>query len=649
MDFFKSQDAAKRNTGRLFFLFGLAVVSLIFITNLLILFIFGFVATEMTSVGVLNRPAFDWTLFLYVGIGVSVVILFGSLYKIASLSGGGARVAEMMNGKLLVSGSGDFREKRLLNVVEEMAIASGTPVPPVYVMEEEGINAFAAGYSPSDAVIGITRGAIKTLGREQLQGVIAHEFSHILHGDMRINIRLIGVLHGILILGIIGYHLMRSGRYSRRSKDSGGIVLLGLGLLVVGYTGTFFGNLIKAAVSRQREYLADASAVQFTRNPDGIAEALMQIATHQERSYMSHPGSNEISHTLFEEAEKGSFLRGLYATHPPLDERISAILPNWDGNYAVTPDFEEQESQVADSSESDADTDNKKRLAATIAAGAILGDQMVQMAGNPDTQHLAAARSIIHSIPENWLNAAREPSGARAVVYLLVLARKDPVRRRQLSLLEESADVGVFAEAEKLLATQQSITAEQRLPLVEISLASLRQLSKSQYELFKSNFDELIRIDSKINLLEWSLQKLVLHHLDGVFNDSPANKIGRKNLAACEKSVAVLLSVISQSAAAGKDAATAAFNAGVDTLDVKLEFVPVEKLNIESLSSAIDDLGELKPLQKPALLKACAAAIRADGEIKPIEVELMRAVSSSIDCPMPPLNSATSFVETSLG
>ena len=274
---------------------------------------------------------------------------------------------------------------------------------------------------------------------------------------------------------------------------------------------------------------------------------------------------------------------------------------------------------------------------------------MVQMAGNPDTQHLAAARSIIHSIPENWLSAAREPSGARAVVYLLVLARKDPVRRRQLSLLEESADVGVFAEAEKLLATQQTITAEQRLPLVEISLASLRQLSKSQYELFKSNFDELIRIDSKINLLEWSLQKLVLHHLDGVFSDSPANKIGRKSLANCGKSVAVLLSVISQSAAADKNAATAAFNAGVDTLDVKLEFVPVEKLTIESLSSAIDELGELKPLQKPALLKACAASIRADGEIKPIEVELMRAVSASIDCPMPPLNSATSFVETSLG
>ncbi len=637
MDFFKSQDEAKRNTGRLIFLFGLAVVSLILITNVLILVIFGFIGTELTSVGVLNGPAFDWTLFLYVGLGVTVIILFGSLYKIATLSGGGARVAEMMNGKLLVSGSGDFREKRLLNVVEEMAIASGTPVPPVYVLEEEGINAFAAGYSPSDAVIGITRGAIKTLGREQLQGVIAHEFSHILHGDMRINIRLIGVLHGILILGIIGYYLMRSGAHGRRSKDSGGIVLLGLGLLVVGYTGTFFGNLIKAAVSRQREYLADASAVQFTRNPDGIAEALMQIATHQERSYMSHPGSNEISHTLFEEGSAQKFLSGLYATHPPLDERILAILPNWDGRYEVAPDFDSEEAESSAASEADSRETDKKRMAATIAAGAILGEQMTQMAGNPDTQHLDAARTVIHSISENWLEAAREPSGARAVVYLLVLARKDPVRRRQLYLLEDSADVGVYAEVNRLLDSQEKITAEQRLPLVEICLASLRQLSKSQYELFKSNFDELIRLDNRINLLEWSLQKLVLHHLDAIYLKSPANKIGRKSLASCGESVSVLLSIISQSAAADSTAATAAFEAAASTLDVSLNFLPVEKLSIEVLGSAIDELAELKPLQKPALLKACAAAIRADGEIKPIEVELMRAVSACIDCPMPPL------------
>ena len=332
MNFFESQDAAKRNTGKLIFLFALAVISLILVTNLMVMFIFGVFSSEMTSMAASNSISLRWEIFAAVGVGVALVILVGSLYKIAALSGGGSRIAEMMDGRLLVSGSDDFKERRLLNVVEEMAIASGTPVPPVYVMEEKGINAFAAGYSPSDAVIGVSRGALNTLSREQLQGVIAHEFSHILHGDMRINIRLIGVLHGIMVLGIIGYHLLRSGSRSRRSKDSGGIVALGLGLVVVGYVGTFFGNLIKAAVSRQREYLADASAVQFTRNPEGIAGALMQIGQHSEKSYLQHPGSNEISHALFEEGSVMAMSR-LYATHPPLEERIGAILPNWDGSY----------------------------------------------------------------------------------------------------------------------------------------------------------------------------------------------------------------------------------------------------------------------------------------------------------------------------
>ena len=638
MDFFKSQDAAKRNTSRLILLFGLAVLSLILITNLLILFIFGFVGSEMTSMAAVTSPRMNWELFLYVGLGVSAVILFGSLYKIATLAGGGARVAEMMDGKLLMSGTDDIREQRLLNVVEEMAIASGTPVPPVYVMEEEGINAFAAGYSPSDAVIGITRGAINTLSRDQLQGVIAHEFSHILHGDMRINIRLIGVLHGILILGIIGYHLMRSGSYSRRSKDSGGVVMLGLGLLIVGYTGTFFGNLIKAAVSRQREYLADASAVQYTRNPNGIAGALMQIATHQERSFLNHPSSNEISHALFEEAQGHSMLGGLYATHPPLEDRIAAILPNWDGKYEVVEDRSARDEALAAEAQSGSRSEgDRRRAAATIAAGAILGEQLVQAAGNPGMDHLDAAERIIAGIPPAWLEAARNPSGARAVVYLIVLQDTDPVRRRQLNLLEHSADTGVFAEVSRLLDSGQSISAEQRLPLVEICLASLRQLSAAQYQLFRKNFEEMIRIDNRISLLEWSLHKLVLHHLDAVFSRRQPARLGRKDLLRCRQSVSVLLSIIAQSTTQDRAQAQQWFQAGADSLQGGAEFIPVAELNFEMLGAAMDELAEVKPLQKPALLKACAAAIRADGEVQPIEVELLRAVSASIDCPMPPL------------
>lgn len=238
MDFFESQDKAKRNTGKLIFLFVLAVVSLIIVTNVLVMMLMGYSGSAMTSMAATQELRFDWGVFFAVGAFVSGVVLLGSLYKMSALRGGGARVAEMMNGRLLVSGSQDLDEQRILNVVEEMAIASGTPVPPVYLMEESGINAFAAGYSANDAVIGITRGAIQTLSREQLQGVVAHEFSHILHGDMRINIRLIGVLHGIMVLGIIGYYLLRGGVYSRRSKGQGAVMFLGLGLVVIGFVGT---------------------------------------------------------------------------------------------------------------------------------------------------------------------------------------------------------------------------------------------------------------------------------------------------------------------------------------------------------------------------------------------------------------------------
>ncbi|MCH8263887.1 MAG: M48 family metallopeptidase [Proteobacteria bacterium] len=462
MNFFESQDSAKRNTGRLIFLFVLAVLSLIIVTNLLVMFLLGFTGSEMTGMAAVNTMRFDWGTFWLIGASVTGVVLLGSLYKIASLRGGGARIAEMMNGRLLLSGSQDLNERRVLNVVEEMAIASGIPVPPVYLMEEDGINAFAAGYSPSDAIVAVTRGTIETLSREQLQGVIAHEFSHILHGDMRINIRLIGVLHGIMVLGLIGYHLMLGSMYSRRSKNSGGIVFLGIGLIVIGFVGTFFGNLIKAAVSRQREFLADASAVQFTRNPDGIAGALMQIAKHSEHSYLSNPNSSEISHTLFEEGRVSALSR-MYATHPPLEDRIRAILPNWDGNYdvgTVASDADAEPAKPAAVSQQE-----KARAMLGGVTGVLITDAIINQVGNPQVQHLDYANTLLHQIPQPLIDAAREPSGARAVIYYLILDKDAADRREQLSFVEASADIGVYGELQKLLSVADEVEAEQRLPL----------------------------------------------------------------------------------------------------------------------------------------------------------------------------------------
>ena len=640
MNFFESQDTAKRNTGKLIFLFALAVISLIVITNLLVMALFSFGGTAMTSKAATSSFHFDPAQFLIIGAVVTSVVLFGSLYKISSLSGGGARIAEMMNGRLLVSGSADPAERRALNVVEEMAIASGTPVPPVYLMEENGINAFAAGYSPNDAIVAVTRGTIDTLSRDQLQGVIAHEFSHILHGDMRINIRLIGVLHGIMVLGIIGYHLLRGGAYSRRSKDSGGIVFLGLGLVVVGFVGTFFGNLIKAAVSRQREYLADASAVQFTRNPDGIGQALMQIARNQERSYLKNPNSAEISHALFEEGQVSALSR-MYATHPPLNDRILAILPRWRGDYEES-DWDRSAlaaTEANDQQEKTAGPSQREKATAILtgATGVLLADAVINQVGNPDGKHLDYADALIKQIPQLFLNAAREPSGARAIVYFLVLSKDEQVRAKQLGLLQASADVGVYDELQKLYQSGQVVAAEQRLPLITIALSSLRQLSQKQYRLFRENFKTLVEIDKKMSLLEWALQKIVMHILEAVFGKDEGPYFGKKNLKSCKTAISVLLSILTHSTVQDGMSNEETFAAGADALKLPLQLIPVSKIDFNTLNNALDDLAGLKPLQKPALLKACVRCITADGKIQAIETELLRAIAATIDCPVPPL------------
>jgi Zn-dependent protease with chaperone function len=637
MNFFESQDIARRNTGKLIFLFVVAVLSLIVVTNLVVMFAIHFAGPGMSSMAATTSFQFDMNLFLAIGGVVSSVVLIASLYKISSLSGGGARIAEMMNGRLLISGSQSLEERRVLNIVEEMAIASGTPVPPVYLLDESGINAFAAGYSPSDAIIAVTKGCIDTLSRDQLQGVIAHEFSHILHGDMRINIRLIGVLHGILVLGIIGRSLLRGRRHGHRNKNSGGTAFIALGLVVVGFVGTFFGNLIKAAVSRQREYLADASAVQFTRNPDGIAQALMQIARHSSHSYLKNPNSAEISHTLFEEGQISPLGR-MYATHPPLEDRIRAILPNWDGDYLVSDwDKTSIESEEAKSVGTAASSRDKATAILAGTGSVLLADAIINQAGNPDDRHLQYADSIIHQIPRPQLEAAREPSGARAVVYQLVLSNTESVRVAQLECLCESADTSVYRELQTLLSENKVIDAELRLPLTTIALSSLRQLSQKQYQRFKNNFKELIEIDAKINLLEWALQKIVFHHLDVVFEKNEIPHFGKKNLSACEHSVAVLLSILAHSNSQNGMPREQAFAAGMESLQLSATLINVREINFEVLNEALNELAELKPLQKPALLKACVSCIAADKEFMPIEVELLRAIAAVLDCPVPPL------------
>ena len=632
MDFFRSQETARQNTFKLIVLFGLAVLSIIVLTNFLVMVFFGLIGNQPGT----DQPS-NSVIFCSVGVGIVVLIAMGSLYKIMMLSGGGKCIAEQMSGELVVEGGNDIKKQRLLNIVEEMAIASGLPVPSVYVIPGDAINAFAAGHWPSDAVVGVSRGALKKLTRDEMQGVIAHEFSHILNGDMRMNIRLIGILHGILLIGLVGYHLLRFTPRSRDIKGVASYVALGIGLVVIGYGGTFFGNLIKAAVNRQREYLADSAAVQFTRNPDGIGRALIRIGAGKKGSAIDTPGSAEISHLFFCQGFISSF-NTFFATHPPLDKRIRRILPAWDGVFRSyrTPDI--------DAKKKTAKVDPKERLkkahVGILAAGASIlsKDNVVEQVGRPTGDHVAYARQVIADLPQDLKNSFHSSYGAQAVIYSLVLDKEEAEREKQMLYLKKESDQGVYDEVMKQAKIIAILTTAQRLPLMDLAFPALRQLSTDQYLEFKKILAGLIASDNKVMFFEWTLQKIVVHHLDRVF-------ISRKNVRSKEPGlkrareagtiiVSLFVNTMKQKGFRRQDVFAEALK---ESRWIDADLLESGSFDFKDIDAALNDLVSLKPRYKKMLIQACVAAVVTDKHVSAHETELLRAVSSGLDCPMPPI------------
>jgi Zn-dependent protease with chaperone function len=642
MNFFESQDRARKHTATLVILFALAVITLIIMTNLLVMVVFGFISSQQMHSGEVLIRTMDWQRFALIGAAVVTVVLAGSFYKIMALSGGGKTVADALGGRLIPQNTDDLKQRRLLNVVEEMAIASGIPPPPVYILAgEPGINAFAAGFTPHDAVIGVTQGLIDHLNREQLQGVIAHEFSHIFNGDMRLNIRLMGVLNGILIIGLAGYYILRTGAYSGRSrnnKNSGGILGLAIGLMVIGFAGTFFGSLIKAAVSRQREYLADASAVQFTRNPDGIAGALKRIGGLVYGSIVENPGAPEISHAFFAQGVSG-FMQSLSATHPPLEKRIRLIDPHWDGKFD-TDDQTDPRSEEQAGKKTTMSREELARKAATVAVGATMATvaNAIDQVGNPKQETIAHARTLIAGLPEVITEAVREPYGARAVIYSFVLDRGQEVRDRQLLDLQQHADQDVFLLTQKLMPDMGGLDIKYRLPLIDMATPALKQLSIGQYQSFKKNLIALIEMDSKIDLLEWSLQKILFTNLDGHFFKPAAPKVRYSNIRDLRQEARVILSVMAYAGQQEQNDIEAAFHAAAVALEFsELQLREKSRINVADLDMAMEKLEMLNPLAKPKLLQACAVSVMNDQKISAVEAELLRAIANVLGCPMPPI------------
>jgi len=649
MNFFEAQDQARGRTRLLIFYYLCAVVTITVLVYLAAVLLFGAGEAYAQSGAARARgaqpgPQFNWwspQILLWTCLGVLGLIGGASLFKVSQLRGGGGVVARSLGGRLVDPHTAKGDERVLLNVVEEMAIASGSPVPEVYLLDnEQGVNAFAAGFSPDDAAIGVTRGALDAFSRDELQGVIAHEFAHVLNGDMRMNIRLMGVLFGILVLAVAGQGLMRVMFFSGGSRGRGrgggpaiAIFIFGVALMIIGYIGVLFGRLIQAAVSRQREYLADASAVQFTRNPDGIANALRRIGGTA-GSRVENPESQETAHLFFANALKKGFGGGL-ATHPPLPARIAAIKPDWDGEWLA----------------------GQARLAVSERGGQAAGappppsgkpprrfaaqpQDFITAVGTIGAAQLAYAGQMRHQIPDTLEQAIHEPLNARAVVFALLLDRKPELRERQLKTLEEDAGEALAHAIRAHASAVDALGAQARLPLLELCVPALQRLDAAHRKAFLRRVRRIALSDQEVTSFELLLMRL----LDKRLKQRPGGRADSGGLISSKdklrEPLSHVLSYLTWIGAAEAAAARESFAQAIapaQTIRSWARFLEAGELDIDKLEAGLDVLGHTPYRVRKEVLETCARLVVSDGQVDREEAETLRAIAIAINCPMPPL------------
>lgn len=675
MDFFEAQARAKKRTSRLVLMFVLAVVGTIIAMYFVALFVtsqtggghvarysqYGYYAQPEPAPGVASL----WQPGLFAGVALATLAIvgLGSLYKWSEFSAGGRAVAESVGGRRVDPQTQDLHERQLLNVVEEMAIASGVPVPAVYLLDDEpGINAFAAGLTTNDAVVTVTRGALTKLTRDELQGVIGHEFSHILNGDMRLNLRIAATIFGILVLGIVGRGILWSAQGTRsRGRNAGGaaaVVVIGLALIIIGYVGYFFGRLIQAAVSRQREFLADASSVQFTRNPGGIAGALKKIGGYAIGSTMQSNQSGAIGHFFFAQAFR-SGITGWWATHPPLEERIRAVEPAWDGKFYTPPEVVD----VAHESFAAAGLAGRQpapgglpasiaaplAAAAASAAGSVpprlpstTATAAVQAIGTLSPAQIANAQVLLDSTPPGLRSAAQTPAGACVLLYGLLLDDDATVRARQRAIVERGAGADALRQLDELAPALQLVREEHRLPLLQLAVPALRQVRREALQPFLATLDDLIRADNQISPFEFALQRILTNAL--ALNGKPAAvATDFYSFNAVVDEIATVLSVLARVSTSDAAVAPQAFAAGaaqIKLIESRLRYSEEVAGDIAAFDAALDKLARASLIIKQRTLIAAAHVVQADGQVLISEFELLRAVAAALDVPMPPLAAA---------
>ncbi|WIG56519.1 MAG: M48 family metallopeptidase [Rhodanobacteraceae bacterium] len=656
MDFFAQQAKVRRSSRTLVWLFALAVLAIVVAVDAVCaFFLVGF------------RPG------ALIGITIAVVVLIGlcSAYRVASLSGGGAAVAREMNATEVPADTTNPQWQRLRNVIEEVAIASGVPVPEIYVMQDEaGINAFAAGFTPTDAAVCVTQGCLDKLNRDELQGVIAHEFSHVLNGDMRLNIRLMGLLFGIMAIWVVGRFLMWGGYFGdddsgsrRRGGGSGQVALAGIALLAIGAIGVFFGRLIQAAVSRSRESLADASAVQFTRQTAGIAGALKKIAVFEEGSALQAPRKDEVRHMLFGDAEASS----LFATHPPIIERIKALEPgfkpeeldayvkqwlaagNDPNSIELRADLHPWEKAVHEFARIDGDDDVRTAPARTAqpiggvmpargAELAITAAGVAAQVASPGTDDYQAAAGLHAQIPAALAAAARDPRGALAVIFALAISEHPDLQAQQVQAVTQAFDAALGDAVQNLVPRMVDLHPMLRLPLAQLAFPALKRRPRPEVDCFVKTLDGVIHADGRVDLDEYCLAKLVQAQVVAALDPSAGFKAGTLKLTDAQDELRDLAALLAHFGNDDDESAQRAFQAAMqDALPSASILYALPEDWQAALDRALATLARLAPQGKELTVRALTRAIAADGKVTLAESELLRVTCAVLGCPLPPL------------
>jgi Zn-dependent protease with chaperone function len=657
--FFEHQQVARRNTRVMVLLFVFAVLGVVLAVDAVLagIWIFGIADSGYVEPGrraelITMIRSVPPQLFLWGAVVTAALILIVSTVNVLRLTDGGEAVAKMAGARRVSPETRDPLERRFLNIVEEMAIASGVRVPAAYIMDgENGINAFAAGWDVSGAVVAVTRGTLQTLTRDELQGVIGHEFSHILNGDMRLNIRMIGVLAGVLFIGSIGGFIMRSVAESRGKKDgaSAGIFAVGLALFIIGYVGLFFTRVIKAAVSREREFLADASAVQFTRNPDGIAGALDRIGAST--ALISNRRAEDMSHMFFGQGIK-VWMGGLFNTHPPLEDRIRRVHPGFQPTAyrtkreAAAPqpapggDFAfGRTAGFAGSAETSAS--EGRRVADVSAEWGRSAGESAKLVGTVDAGKVDYAAMLLAALPAQLREELRNGEGACAALVALLLAPKEDVMLQQLDAVRVAGAQALAERAKVLAPLTRRLGTAFHLPVVDLALPAVKASApQAKQELLKA-LEVVIQTDRRVSVHEFVVLTLVREQV------SPKSKPGASGsmkISQLREQAAAVLRLVSHAGlrtdttGSREEQLRDALRAGAKELGLEeAEVAAPAAFTLESSAAALDALKALAPLQKAILIKGLFAAVTVDGTIRITEAELMRMVGAVLDCPLPPL------------